>query len=355
MPPAPGQEEPIKRVDKIVTSILAQPDAAPFAEPVDWRGLELYDYPQIIKRMMDLGTIKRRLERGQYGTAHQVAEDVRLVWRNCMTYNSEGSDFWLLAKAYARRWEDRYRKVRQEFDVGEDLEGSNNDDDDAEEEDDDEDGDDNDDDDDEEDDDDEYVSGRKKGGRSSTNTATTSPPASSDHHRKGSSRNSSKGGTGGRSSTPTTTTGSADDGTTNAPSLDVRARFGSNLFLLSGVEMGYVMSTCELECPEVLESWTSVVRQPATDEGGDENKNNNNNNSTSLAAASGGRGQQLYEANVEINVDAIPSDIFAKLNTYVTSKVGHRTLSGGTDAPTSTSTPSGGGDSRSKKKQRKSN
>ncbi len=82
MPPAPGQEEPIKRVDKIVTSILAQPDAAPFAEPVDWRGLEFYDYPQIIKKMMDLGTNKRRLERGQYGTAHQVAEDVRLVWRN---------------------------------------------------------------------------------------------------------------------------------------------------------------------------------------------------------------------------------------------------------------------------------
>jgi hypothetical protein len=318
MPPVPGQEEPIKRVDKIVTSILARPDAAPFAEPVDWRGLELYDYPQIITKMMDLGTIKRRLERGQYGTAHQVAEDVRLVWRNCMTYNSEGSDFWLLAKAYSRRWEDRYRKIRQEFDVGEDLEEGEDDDEEEE-----EDGDDNDDDD---EDDDEYDGGKE-----------TSPKLD----RKGSSRSSSKG----RSSTPT-----VDEAT--APSLDVRARFGSNLFLLSGVEMGYVMSTCELECPEVLESWTSVVHLP-DDRVTDENNNNNLSQppigNSNLAAV--GRGP-LYEANVEINVDAIPPDIFAKLNTYVTSKVGHRSMSG--EATPTTSTRDGAS-SRPKKKQRKSN
>lgn len=114
MPPLPGQEEPLKRMMKIVNSLLARQDIAPFREPVDWRGLELYDYPQIITKMMDLGTIKRRLERGQYATTHQVAEDIRLVWTNCMSYNADGSDFWLLAKSYSRRFEDRYRKVRYE-------------------------------------------------------------------------------------------------------------------------------------------------------------------------------------------------------------------------------------------------
>lgn len=114
MPPAPGQEEPLKRMTKIVNSLLARDDCAPFREPVDWRGLELYDYPQIITKMMDLGSIKRRLERGNYSTTHQVAVDVRLVWSNCMTYNADGSDFWLLAKSYMRRFEDRYRKVKQE-------------------------------------------------------------------------------------------------------------------------------------------------------------------------------------------------------------------------------------------------
>jgi hypothetical protein len=114
MPPLPGQEEALKRMTKIVNSLLARNDCAPFREPVDWRGLELYDYPQVISKMMDLGTLKRKLERGHYTTAHQVAEDVRLVWFNCMTYNSDGSDFWLLAKSYARRFEDRYRKVKAE-------------------------------------------------------------------------------------------------------------------------------------------------------------------------------------------------------------------------------------------------
>jgi hypothetical protein len=114
MSPAQGQEEALKKMTKIVNSILAREDCAPFREPVDWRGLELFDYPQIITKMMDLGTVKRKLERGHYSTAHQVAEDVRLVWTNCMSYNSDGSDFWLLAKSYMRRFEDRYRKIKSE-------------------------------------------------------------------------------------------------------------------------------------------------------------------------------------------------------------------------------------------------
>jgi hypothetical protein len=111
MPPLPGQEEPIKRMTKIVNAFLARPDSGPFAEPVDWRGLELHDYPEIIKHMMDLGTVKRKLDRGVYTTAFAVAQDIRLVWSNCMSYNAEGSDFWLLAKAFSRRFEDRYRKI----------------------------------------------------------------------------------------------------------------------------------------------------------------------------------------------------------------------------------------------------
>jgi hypothetical protein len=31
-----------------------------------------------------------------------------------MTYNADGSDFWLLAKSLSRKFEDRYRKIKQE-------------------------------------------------------------------------------------------------------------------------------------------------------------------------------------------------------------------------------------------------
>ncbi len=112
MPPIEGQEDALARMTKIVNAFLTHPDSGPFREPVDWRGLELNDYPEVIKRMMDLGTIKRKLERGHYPTAAQAAADIRLVWTNCMTYNAEESDFWLLAKAFSRRFEDRYRRVK---------------------------------------------------------------------------------------------------------------------------------------------------------------------------------------------------------------------------------------------------
>lgn len=114
MPPHPSQVEPLKRLMKIVSAFLIRPDVGPFREPVDWRGLGLDDYPTIVKKMMDLGTIKRKLERKQYYTATECANDFRLIWANCMAYNADGSDFWLLAKSFARRFEDRYRKIRQE-------------------------------------------------------------------------------------------------------------------------------------------------------------------------------------------------------------------------------------------------
>ena len=81
-----SQEEPLKRMGKLVNYLMAKPDAGPFLEPVDWRGLELFDYPKIIEKMMDLGTVKRKLERHQYATAHECAQDIRLIWKNCLGY-----------------------------------------------------------------------------------------------------------------------------------------------------------------------------------------------------------------------------------------------------------------------------
>ena len=66
-------------------------DAGAFLEPVDWKALGIRDYPTIIKRPMDLGTVQKRLDSGQYNSVLDVAADIDLVWSNAMTYNQDES------------------------------------------------------------------------------------------------------------------------------------------------------------------------------------------------------------------------------------------------------------------------
>ena len=47
---------------------------------------------------MDLGLIKQMVNQGKYKSIHDAADDVRLIWKNCMTYNADGSDFYNLAQ-----------------------------------------------------------------------------------------------------------------------------------------------------------------------------------------------------------------------------------------------------------------
>jgi hypothetical protein len=70
----------------------------PFREPVDWQALGLFDYPQVVKKPMDLGLIKKKLNEGKYKTIHDAADDIRLIWKNCLAYNADGSDFYNLAQ-----------------------------------------------------------------------------------------------------------------------------------------------------------------------------------------------------------------------------------------------------------------
>jgi hypothetical protein len=52
-------------------------------------GLE--DYPQIIKRPMDLGTVRDRLLANQFTSHQAVLDDIQLIWDNCKQYNVDGS------------------------------------------------------------------------------------------------------------------------------------------------------------------------------------------------------------------------------------------------------------------------
>lgn len=53
--------------------------------------LELYDYPDVIKHPMDLGTINQKIKDKKYKTVEAVLNDIQLIWDNCKLYNNKGS------------------------------------------------------------------------------------------------------------------------------------------------------------------------------------------------------------------------------------------------------------------------
>mmetsp|Transcript_22341 Transcript_22341/g.67999 ORF Transcript_22341/g.67999 Transcript_22341/m.67999 type:complete len:191 (+) Transcript_22341:2100-2672(+) len=104
----PGEDssaDPMAAAAGVLEQILKQKNAKVFAEPVDWRGLGLHDYPQIVKHPMDIGTVQRKLREGKYNSSlDAVVDDVQLVWANAMLYNRNGSPIYRLAatlKAFA--------------------------------------------------------------------------------------------------------------------------------------------------------------------------------------------------------------------------------------------------------------
>ena len=86
---------------KIVCSILSRNESLVFREPVDHVGLGLDDYPLIVTKPMDLGTVKKKIENDEYDTVDDIAADIRLVWSNCMLYNRDGSEVRLCSAADA--------------------------------------------------------------------------------------------------------------------------------------------------------------------------------------------------------------------------------------------------------------
>ena len=68
-----------------------EPDSIPFRMPVDPSQLGIPDYFEIIKKPMDLSTIKRKLDTGQYSDPWDYVDDVWLMFDNAWIYNRKTS------------------------------------------------------------------------------------------------------------------------------------------------------------------------------------------------------------------------------------------------------------------------
>ncbi|KAJ6627170.1 hypothetical protein B0H10DRAFT_1941346 [Mycena sp. CBHHK59/15] len=65
--------------------------ASPFYEPVDHVKLDIPNYPKVIKKPMDLLTMRRKLDNHEYPTAQKFHEDFKLMIRNCFAFNPSGT------------------------------------------------------------------------------------------------------------------------------------------------------------------------------------------------------------------------------------------------------------------------
>lgn len=70
----------------------------PFRNPVDAKKLNIPDYHKLIKRPMDLSTIKKRLANQYYWSSSEAIADFKLMFENCYAYNDANHEIVSMAK-----------------------------------------------------------------------------------------------------------------------------------------------------------------------------------------------------------------------------------------------------------------
>ncbi|KAI8335273.1 hypothetical protein EDC96DRAFT_469660 [Choanephora cucurbitarum] len=86
-PPAKLHPSLHAKMKSLLSKVMKKPEAMGFLEPVDPIALCVPHYPMIIKKPMDLGTMMKKLNNGQYKTVKEFESDMRLIFTNCYTFN----------------------------------------------------------------------------------------------------------------------------------------------------------------------------------------------------------------------------------------------------------------------------
>ncbi|KAI9349453.1 hypothetical protein DFJ73DRAFT_833617 [Zopfochytrium polystomum] len=82
-----GQEQLYEALEKVLIELKTATDySLPFINKVDRR--EVPDYYIIIKKPMDLTQMTKKLHALQYMSKDDFADDLYLIWSNCLTYNT---------------------------------------------------------------------------------------------------------------------------------------------------------------------------------------------------------------------------------------------------------------------------
>ncbi|CAA7264706.1 unnamed protein product [Cyclocybe aegerita] len=109
-----GTAEQLKHCGKILQELHRKQHyafASPFYEPVDWVRMELPHYPRIVKKPMDLSTIRKKLDNGDYETAQNFYDDFKLMIRNCFLFNPSGTPVNIAGQELQRLFDEKWKNL----------------------------------------------------------------------------------------------------------------------------------------------------------------------------------------------------------------------------------------------------
>ena len=97
--------EMVKRCQKILTALKKNKNSWPFLEPVDYVGMNIPHYIEIVREPMDLQTIARNLEADKYATISQFYADIELIVSNSLLFNRGNPDFCKITNDFRKCYE----------------------------------------------------------------------------------------------------------------------------------------------------------------------------------------------------------------------------------------------------------
>ncbi|OIT34385.1 PREDICTED: transcription factor GTE10-like isoform X2 [Nicotiana attenuata] len=107
----------MKQCETLLNRLMSHQHGWVFNTPVDVVKLKIPDYFTVIKQPMDLGTVKSKLHSGEYLSPLQFAADVRLTFKNAMTYNPPGNDVHFMAQTLSKFFEVRWKPLEKKIPI----------------------------------------------------------------------------------------------------------------------------------------------------------------------------------------------------------------------------------------------
>lgn len=108
-------EELMKGCARVLQKLMKHRMGFVFNDPVDVVKMELYDYHDIIKQPMDLGTVQSKLLENIYKSPAEFASDIRLTFNNALTYNPKGHMVNDWAGQLLVKFEAMYRPIHEKY------------------------------------------------------------------------------------------------------------------------------------------------------------------------------------------------------------------------------------------------